>query len=157
VGLFDRHAALLADYRDVQTTGADPFQVRMDRVLSPTEAIIDGRKTLLVGTHNYFGLTFDPSCMEAAIEATRSEGTGTTGSRIANGSYGEHALLEREIAEFYGKKHCMVFTTGYQANLGAISGPTATPRSTTPAGRPRPRSCASGTTTPRASTPASRG
>jgi 8-amino-7-oxononanoate synthase len=122
VGLFDRHAALLADYRDVQTTGADPFQVRMDRVLSPTEAIIDGRKTLLVGTHNYFGLTFDPSCMEAAIEATRSEGTGTTGSRIANGSYGEHALLEREIAEFYGKKHCMVFTTGYQANLGAISG-----------------------------------
>ncbi|UYN96895.1 MAG: aminotransferase class I/II-fold pyridoxal phosphate-dependent enzyme [Enhydrobacter sp.] len=122
MGLLDRHAALLADYRGVQTTGADPFQVRMERVLSPTEAIIDGRKTLLAGTHNYFGLTFDPSCMAAAIEAIRAEGTGTTGSRIANGSYGQHALLEREIAEFYGKRHCMVFTTGYQANLGVISG-----------------------------------
>jgi 8-amino-7-oxononanoate synthase len=121
MGLFDRHAGLLDAYRDVRTTGADPFQIRMDRVLSPTEAIINGKKTLLVGTNNYFGLTFDPSCMEAAIEAIRAEGTGTTGSRIANGSYSEHVALEKEIAEFYGKKHCMVFTTGYQANLGVIS------------------------------------
>jgi len=121
MGLFDRHAGLLDAYRDVRTTGADPFQIRMERVLSPTEAIIDGKKCLLVGTNNYFGLTFDPSCMEAAIEAIRSEGTGTTGSRIANGSYSEHVALEQELAEFYGKKHCMVFTTGYQANLGVIS------------------------------------
>ncbi|MBS0525943.1 MAG: aminotransferase class I/II-fold pyridoxal phosphate-dependent enzyme [Proteobacteria bacterium] len=121
MGLFDRHAGLLDAYRDVRTTGADPFQIRMERVLSPTEAIINGKKCLLVGTNNYFGLTFDPSCMDAAIEAIRAEGTGTTGSRIANGSYSEHVALEREIAEFYGKKHCMVFTTGYQANLGVIS------------------------------------
>jgi len=122
MGLFDRHAGLLEAYRDVRTTGPDPFQIRMERVLSPTEAIINGKKTLLVGTNNYFGLTFDPSCMEAAIEAIRAEGTGTTGSRIANGSYNEHVALEHEIAEFYGKKHCMVFTTGYQANLGVIAG-----------------------------------
>jgi 8-amino-7-oxononanoate synthase len=121
MGLFDRHAGLLDAYRDVRTTGADPFQIRMERVLSPTEAIINGKKCLLVGTNNYFGLTFDPSCMDAAIEAIRAEGTGTTGSRIANGSYSEHVALEQEIAEFYGKKHCMVFTTGYQANLGVIS------------------------------------
>ena len=121
MGLFDRHAGLLDAYRDVRTTGADPFQIRMERVLSPTEAIINGKKTLLVGTNNYFGLTFDPACMDAAIEAIRAEGTGTTGSRIANGSYNEHVALEKEIAEFYGKKHCMVFTTGYQANLGVIS------------------------------------
>jgi 8-amino-7-oxononanoate synthase len=121
MGLFDRNAGLLDAYRDVRTTGADPFQIRMERVLSPTEAIINGKKTLLVGTNNYFGLTFDPSCMEAAIEAIRAEGTGTTGSRIANGSYSEHVALENEIAEFYGKKHCMVFTTGYQTNLGVIS------------------------------------
>ncbi len=121
MGLFDRHAGLLDAYRDVRTTGSDPFQIRMERVLSPTEAIINGRKTLLVGTNNYFGLTFDPSCMDAAIEAIRAEGTGTTGSRIANGSYSEHVALEKEIAQFYGKKHCMVFTTGYQANLGVIS------------------------------------
>jgi 8-amino-7-oxononanoate synthase len=121
MGLFDRHAGLLDAYRDVRTTGYDPFQIRMERVLSPTKAIINGRETLLVGTNNYFGLTFDPSCMEAAIEAIRAEGTGTTGSRIANGSYSEHVMLEKEIAEFYGKKHCMVFTTGYQANLGVIA------------------------------------
>ncbi|HEY2876141.1 MAG TPA: aminotransferase class I/II-fold pyridoxal phosphate-dependent enzyme [Reyranella sp.] len=119
--MFDRHAGLLDAYRDVRTTGADPFQIRMERVLSPTEAIINGKKCLTVGTNNYFGLTFDPSCMDAAIEAIRAEGTGTTGSRIANGSYSEHVALENEIAEFYGKKHCMVFTTGYQANLGIIS------------------------------------
>jgi 8-amino-7-oxononanoate synthase len=121
MGLFDRHAGLLDAYRDVRTTGADPFQIRMERVLSPTEAIINGKNCLLVGTNNYFGLTFDPSCMDAAIEAIQAEGTGTTGSRIANGSYSEHVALEREIADFYGKKHCMVFTTGYQANLGVIS------------------------------------
>ena len=93
MGLFERHAGLLEDYRGVRLSGANPFQLRMERVLSPTEAIIDGRRTLLAGTHNYFGLTFDPSCMEAAIEAIRNEGTGTTGSRIANGSYSEHVAL----------------------------------------------------------------
>jgi 8-amino-7-oxononanoate synthase len=121
MGLFDRHAGLLDAYRDVRTTGADPFQIRMERVLSPTEAIINGKKCLTVGTNNYFGLTFDPSCMQAAVDAIQAEGTGTTGSRIANGSYSEHVALEEEIAAFYGKKHCMVFTTGYQANLGVIS------------------------------------
>src|SRR6185503_9341113 len=117
MGLFDRHAGLLDAYRDVRTTGADPFQIRMERVLSPTEAIINGKRTLLIGTNNYFGLTFDPACIEAAVEATKAEGTGTTGSRILNGSYTDHKDLERELADFYGMKHCMVFTTGYQANL----------------------------------------
>mgnify|MGYP001336241445 CR=1 FL=1 len=121
MGLFDRHAQLLDFYRGVQGTGADPIGVTMERVLSPTEAIINGRRTLLVGTNNYFGLTFDPACIEAAVEATKAEGTGTTGSRILNGSYTDHKDLERELAEFYGMKHCMVFTTGYQANLGLIS------------------------------------
>src|SRR5476649_1000045 len=121
MGLLDRHSELLGAYRDVRTQGADPFQIRMDRILSPTEAIINGRRTLMVGTNNYFGLTFDPTCMDAAIDAIRAEGTGTTGSRIANGSYSEHTALEEELAAFYGKKHCMVFTTGYQANLGVIS------------------------------------
>ena len=72
MGLFDRHAGLLEAYRDVRTTGADPFQIRMERVLSPTEAIINGRKTLLVGTNNYFGLTFDPSCMDCLLYTSPS-------------------------------------------------------------------------------------
>jgi len=121
MGLLDRHVGLHALNREVHATGVNPFGIRMERVLSATEAMIDGRKTLLVGTNNYFGLTFDQSCIDAACEAIRSEGTGTTGSRICNGSYSQHLLLEKELAEFYGKKHCMVFTTGYQANLGVIS------------------------------------
>ena len=111
MGLFDRHAGLLEAYRDVRTTGYDPFQIRMERVLSPTKAIINGRETLLVGTNNYFGLTFDPSCMEAAIEAIRAEGTGTTGSRIANGSYALHKGLEEALARFYRRRHAMIYTT----------------------------------------------
>lgn len=121
MGIFDRHRQLLESYRTMRATGEDPLTVTMERVLSPTEAIINGRKTLLVGTNNYFGLTFDPTCVEAAIEATRAEGTGTTGSRMLNGTYAEHAALEAELADFYGMKHCMVTTTGYQANLGIIS------------------------------------
>jgi 8-amino-7-oxononanoate synthase len=105
----------------MRASGEDPLTVTLERVLSPTEAIINGRRTLLVGTNNYFGLTFDESCVAAAIEATRAEGTGTTGSRIANGNYAQHAALETELAEFYGMKHCLVTTTGYQANLGIIS------------------------------------
>src|SRR4029450_8115841 len=121
MGLVARHAGLLDAYRDVRTTGADPFQIRMERVLSPTEAIINGKKCLTVGTNNYFGLTFDPTCMQAAIDAIKAEGTGTTGSRIANGSYSEHVALEDEIADFYGKKHCMVFPPAPQAPLGVSS------------------------------------
>lgn len=121
MGLFDRFENLRQAHTQLISCGADPFAVKMDRVLSPTEAIIEGRRTILCGTNNYLGLTFDPACVEAAIEATETEGTGTTGSRVANGSYGVHRQLEQEIAEFFGRKHAMVFTTGYQANLGIIS------------------------------------
>ncbi|HET6220648.1 MAG TPA: aminotransferase class I/II-fold pyridoxal phosphate-dependent enzyme, partial [Dongiaceae bacterium] len=101
--------------------GADPFGVSMEKVLSPTEAIVEGRPTILVGTNNYLGLTFDPACIDAAVNAVETLGTGTTGSRIANGSYGGHNGLEDELARFYGRRHAMVFTTGYQANLGIIA------------------------------------
>src|SRR4029079_19027064 len=74
-----------------------------------------------VGTHNYLGLSFAPECVEAAVAAVRAEGTGTCGSRIANVSFSEHEALEREIADYYGMNECMVFSTGYQANLGIIS------------------------------------
>jgi 8-amino-7-oxononanoate synthase len=121
MGLFDRFESLRQLHGEIKSCGADPFAVRMDKVLSPTEAIIEGRKTILVGTNNYLGLTFDPDCVEAAIHATASEGTGTTGSRVANGSYGAHRQLEEDVADFFGRQHAMVFTTGYQANLGIIS------------------------------------
>src|SRR3546814_7933150 len=77
---------------------------------------------ILVGTNNYLGLTFDPDCIESTVAAIRREGTGTTGSRIANGTYSSHRMLEQEIAGFLGRRSAMVFPTGYQANLGVIAG-----------------------------------
>ena len=100
----------------------DPFGVCMDRVVSATEAIVGGKEVILVGTNNYLGLTFDPESVEATAEAVRTYGTGTTGSRIANGTYASHKALEQEIADFLGRKSAMIFPTGYQANLGVLAG-----------------------------------
>lgn len=121
MGLFDRFHELRAAHGQVKACGADPFDVKMDRILSSTEAEIEGRRTILCGSNNYLGLTFDAESIAAAKRSLDTFGTGTTGSRIANGSYDDHNALEQDLADFYGKKHCMVFTTGYQANLGAIS------------------------------------
>ncbi len=121
MGLFDRLGSLRQLHGQIKSCGADPFAVKMEEVLSPTTAMIEGRETILVGTNNYLGLTFDPDCIEAAVQATAREGTGTTGSRVANGSYSAHRELEDAVADFFGRKHAMVFTTGYQANLGIIS------------------------------------
>ncbi|MEQ9448519.1 MAG: aminotransferase class I/II-fold pyridoxal phosphate-dependent enzyme, partial [Rhodospirillaceae bacterium] len=120
--LFDRFAPLMAQ-RDALfgDGGADPFQVRMDAVLSQTEAVIDGRRTILVGTNNYLGLTFSPEALEAARQALDENGTGTTGSRVANGTYGGHKELENVLCDFFGMKHAMVFSTGFLANLGILS------------------------------------
>jgi len=95
--------------------------LKFDEIISPTEAMLDGKRTILMGTNNYLGKTFDEASVQCAITALREEGTGTTGSRIANGSYNGHELLEQEIAAFYGVRSAMLFSTGYQANLGAIS------------------------------------
>jgi 8-amino-7-oxononanoate synthase len=121
MGLMDRFKAQRELHAAVKTCGADPFGVKMDKILSSTEALVEGRRTILCGSNNYLGFTFDADCIQAAKDALDACGTGTTGSRIANGSYHDHKALEADLADFYGKKHCMVFTTGYQANLGAIS------------------------------------
>jgi 8-amino-7-oxononanoate synthase len=101
--------------------GRDPFSVTFDEVLSPTTARLDGRVVTLFGSNNYLGLTFDPSCIAAAAKVLQAEGTGTTGSRIANGTYGAHTALEGQIARFFRRRDAMLFTTGYQANLGTLS------------------------------------
>jgi 8-amino-7-oxononanoate synthase len=98
-----------------------PFGTVVEQVLSPTEAILDGRRTILAGTNNYLGLTFDPGCIEAARAALLEAGTGTTGSRMANGTFAAHAALERELSGFLGRKSTIVFSTGYQASLGMLS------------------------------------
>jgi 8-amino-7-oxononanoate synthase len=116
-----KHAAYRHAYDAFLAHGVDPLNVRFDGVLSPTEGVLNGQRTILLGTNNYLGLTFDEDCIAKAVEATRAQGTGTTGSRVANGTYGGHAKLEREVADFYGREHAMVFSTGYQANLGVLS------------------------------------
>ena len=121
MGLLERYRTLREDYEQARTLGADPFNVRFDEMLSPTEARLDGRRVIMLGANNYLGLTFDPDCIESSVEAVRAFGTGTTGSRIANGSLGAHLELERGLARFFGRRHAMLFTTGYQANLGVLS------------------------------------
>jgi 8-amino-7-oxononanoate synthase len=112
----------IADAREaLARLGEDPFRATIERILSPTEAIVNGRPMILAGTNNYLGLTLDTQCIEAAVGALREEGTGTTGSRMANGSYSGHVALEKELADFYGRRWCVVFSTGYLANLGLIA------------------------------------
>jgi 8-amino-7-oxononanoate synthase len=121
VSLFDKFAHLSAVYRGLESRQFNPFNIAFDVILSPTEAMIKDRQILLLGTNNYLGLTHDPAVIGQAIEAIESFGSGTTGSRIANGSYAGHRQLERALAEFYGRKYTIVFSTGYQANLGILS------------------------------------
>ncbi len=99
----------------------DPFSLVMEKVLSPTRAVCNGRDTILLGTYNYMGMTFDPDVVEAGKQALDDYGSGTTGSRVLNGTYQGHKDVETALRDFYAMDHAMVFSTGYQANLGIIS------------------------------------
>ncbi|QEN89305.1 aminotransferase class I/II-fold pyridoxal phosphate-dependent enzyme [Labrys sp. KNU-23] len=112
-----------ADIFDRSTGGAlTPLSVVIEKVLSPVRAVIEGRETLMFGTNSYLGLNFDPSCIAAASTALANFGTGSTASRVASGNQALHIELERAIAELYGRRDAVVFSTGFMANLGAIGG-----------------------------------
>ena len=121
MSLFDKLQPI-ADRLDLFASGPVPFNTVIDAIVSPTEVLIGGRRTLMCGSNNYFGLSFHPDVIAAAQAAVARDGAGTTGSRAANGSYAAHQQLEHSFARAYGKAHAMVFSTGYQANLGVISG-----------------------------------
>jgi len=121
VSLEDKVQKIQESFGALKALGRDPTSLEFDRVTSPTEAELDGKKMILLGTNNYLGLTFDESCVAAAKGAIDQYGTGTTGSRIANGTYGLHKQLEQRVADFYGKRSAMVYSTGYTANLGSIA------------------------------------
>ena len=76
----------------------------------------------MLGSNNYLGLTHHPKVLEAASRALSRYGSGCTGSRFLNGTLDLHEQLEAALAEFLGKEACLVFSTGYSANLGLISG-----------------------------------
>jgi 8-amino-7-oxononanoate synthase len=122
MSLFDKFEKTAALYNGLSAMGKNPFAVVMEEVLGPTRALIKGRETVLAGTHNYLGQTFEPKAIAAAKRALDEEGTGTTGSRFANGTFAGHKALERALADYLGLNHCVVFSTGFVANLGAIAG-----------------------------------
>ena len=105
----------------LNTGGVDPTGVVFDSIKSATEGVFQGRDTILAGTNNYLGLTFNQECIDAGVNALQTQGTGTTGSRMANGTYSSHLALENELADFFGCPNAMVFSTGYGANLGVLT------------------------------------
>jgi 8-amino-7-oxononanoate synthase len=120
--LFSKFDPLIKQREDLLASGVeDPFSLVMEKVISPTRAICNGRDTILLGTYNYMGMTFDPDVIEAGKKALDEFGSGTTGSRVLNGTYQGHKACEDALKEFYAMDHAMVFSTGYQANLGIIS------------------------------------
>jgi 7-keto-8-aminopelargonate synthetase-like enzyme len=120
--LFSKFDALIAERQALLDTGVrDPFAIVMDEVHSPTLATIQGKETILLGTYNYMGMTFDPDVVAAGKKALDEFGSGTTGSRVLNGTYQGHRACEDALKEYYGTKYAMVFSTGYQANLGLMS------------------------------------
>ena len=120
--LFSKFDDIIAMRQGLLDSGVeDPFNLVMEKVLSPTRAICNGRETILLGTYNYMGMTFDPDVVEAGKKALADFGAGTTGSRVLNGTYQGHKDVEEALKDFYDMDHAMVFSTGYQANLGIIS------------------------------------
>ena len=120
--LLSKFDPLIQEREALLATGlTDPFNLTMERVESPTVAICNGKRTILLGTYNYMGMTFDPDVIAAGKKALDEFGSGTTGSRVLNGTYQGHRECEAALRDFYEMDHAMVFSTGYQANLGIIS------------------------------------
>jgi 8-amino-7-oxononanoate synthase len=108
------------DARLAQAAGIYPYFMPLEDT-EGTEVIIDGRRLIMIGSNNYLGLTTDPRVRKASIEAVERYGTSCTGSRFLNGTLKLHQELEKRLAAFVGKEAAVVFSTGYQTNLGVIS------------------------------------
>ncbi len=126
MSLFDKFQPIIDIRAELEQLGVMPFGAVTEKFLSPTEGIVNGYEVILAGTNNYLGLTFDPECIKAAQKAVAEQGTGTTGSRMANGTFAEHIKLEQELAAYFDKSHAIVFSTGYAATMGmgsTLAGP----------------------------------
>jgi 8-amino-7-oxononanoate synthase len=106
--------------KEMQDAGLYPYFLPLEDT-EGTEVVIDGRKILMIGSNNYLGLTTDPRVRKAAADAIERFGTSCTGSRFLNGTLALHKELEERLAAFTGKEAALVFSTGYQVNLGVIS------------------------------------
>lgn len=120
VALFDK-CRQFTKAREIQAAGLYPYFKPISES-EDTVVVIEGRKRVMLGSNNYLGLTHHPKVLEAASRALSRYGSGCTGSRFLNGTLDLHEQLEGALAEFLGKEACLVFSTGYAANLGLISG-----------------------------------
>ncbi len=106
--------------REVMEMGLYPFFRVIDSAPGP-EVTIQGKKLIMIGSNNYLGLTNHPKVIEAAVAATRKYGSGCTGSRFLNGTLDLHVELEEKLADFVRQEAALIFSTGFQTNLGTIS------------------------------------
>ena len=123
--ILQRKFAHYTDPQKVERLGIYPF-FRMIESEQDTVVTIGGKKVLMFGSNSYLGLTNHPAIKEAAIKATEKYGTGCAGSRFLNGTLDLHVELEKKLAEFVHKEAALVFSTGFQVNIGVI--PTVTGR-----------------------------
>jgi 8-amino-7-oxononanoate synthase len=117
--IFDK-AYSWTEAQEMKALGLYPYFLPLQDT-EGTEVVIDGRKILMIGSNNYLGLTTDPRVRGAAIDAVKRYGTSCTGSRFLNGTLALHQEAEARLAEFVGMDAALVFSTGYQVNLGVIS------------------------------------
>ncbi len=106
--------------RGLQEMGLYPYFIPLDQT-EGTEVTVEGKRLIMLGSNNYLGLTTHPEVREAARAAIAEYGTSCTGSRFLNGTLALHGELERRLAAFVGKETALVFSTGYQTNLGTLS------------------------------------
>ncbi len=109
----------LATVNDLREAGLYPY-FRPIEASHDTWVVIEGARKIMVGSNNYMGLTHDPRVLEAARDALNKFGSGNTGSRFLNGNLDLHEQLEAELADFTGMEAALVFSTGYQTNLGTL-------------------------------------
>lgn len=113
----------LAQYtapQEAKAAGVYPYFRAISSEQTP-EVIINGKKVLMFGSNCYSGLVEDPRIKEAAIEATRKYGTGCAGSPFLNGTLDLHKELEHAIAKYIGKEEVLLYSSGFEANLGVVS------------------------------------
>ncbi|NLZ72629.1 MAG: aminotransferase class I/II-fold pyridoxal phosphate-dependent enzyme [Bacteroidales bacterium] len=120
MGLLQQKLAKYDTPQRVKKLGLYPY-FRCIESEQDTEVLINGKKVLMFGSNSYLGLTNDPRVIEAAVNATKKYGTGCAGSRFLNGTLDLHVQLEKELAEFVGKEDAIVYSTGFQVNLGVVS------------------------------------
>ncbi len=120
IALFDK-CRQFTKAREIEAAGLYPYFKPISDS-EDTAVVIEGQRRIMLGSNNYLGLTHHPKVLEAAAHALHRYGSGCTGSRFLNGTLDLHGRLEQALAEFLGKEACLVFSTGYQANLGLISG-----------------------------------